>query len=210
LSRATRWPEQVPAISLDIQEYGHLSIRLYAWSGDESDPRRDHSRVRRLKIIDTEEETDPAGELLANDRRLSLAVGAGEQNAGATSGGTDHDPPFRPTIIRQGRNVLHELELQDVHKELNGWFVLSHNQGDQFQVLADLLHRAPGLVASRSWRPDHCGRLRPMSETTRRTLSLLTACYVLLLMLVLVLVLGHRHPARAGSASTLRPASSKQ
>jgi hypothetical protein len=126
--------EQVPTVSFNIQEYGHLTIWLDARGGDESDPRSDHPRVRRFKIINTEEKTDPAGKLVANDRRLMLAVGACEQNAGATSGGANDDPAFWPTIIRQRQNVLHELELQDIHKEINCWFVLSHNQGDQFEV----------------------------------------------------------------------------
>ena len=126
--------EQVPTVSFNVQEYGHLAIWLNARGGDESDPRPDHPRVRRFEIINTEEETDPAGELIANDRRLMLAVRACEQNAGATSGGADDDPAFWPTIIRQRRNVLHQLELQDIHKEINCWFVLSHNQGDQLEV----------------------------------------------------------------------------
>jgi hypothetical protein len=127
-------PKQVPTVSFDIQEYCHLSIRLNARGGDESDTRSDHPRVRRFKIINAEEETDPAGELLANDRRLMLAVGACEQNASSTSDGTNNDPPFWPTIIRQRRNVFHELELQDIHKEINCWIVISHNQGDQFEL----------------------------------------------------------------------------
>jgi len=126
--------EQVPTVSLNIQEYCHLSIRLNARGGHESDARRHHARVRRFEIIDTEEEADPAGKLFANDRRLMLAVGACEQNAGATSGGANDDPAFWPAIIRQRRNVLHQLELKDVHKEINCWFVLSDDQGDQLEV----------------------------------------------------------------------------
>jgi hypothetical protein len=126
--------KQVPTVSLNIQEYCNLSIRLNARGGHESDARRHHARVRRFEIINTEEETNPAGELVANDRRLMLTVGAREQNAGATSGGTNDDPAFWPTIIRQRRNVLYQLELQDVHKEINCWLVLSHDQGDQLEV----------------------------------------------------------------------------
>jgi hypothetical protein len=97
-------PKQVPTVSLNIQEYCHPSIRLNARGGDESDPRRGHPRVRRFEIINTEEEADPAGKLLANDRCLMIAVGACEQNAGATSGGTNNHPAVWPAIIRQRRN----------------------------------------------------------------------------------------------------------
>lgn len=127
-------PKQVPTITLNIEEYRHPSIRLNARCGNESDALRDHPGVHRFEIIHTEEETDSACKLVANDRLLMLSVGQREQNAGATSGGTNNDPAFWPAIIRQGRNVLHELELQDSHKEINCWFVLSHNQGDQLEI----------------------------------------------------------------------------
>lgn len=127
-------PQQVPTVSFDIQEYCHVSIGLNARGGNESYPRSDHPLVRHFEVINAEEEPDPAGKLLANDGRLMLAIGACEQNASGTSDGTNNDPPFWPTIIRQRRNVFHELELQDIHKEVNCWFVVSHNQGDQLEL----------------------------------------------------------------------------
>jgi hypothetical protein len=90
--------------------------------------------VRSLKIINAEEEADPAGKLLSNDGRLVLSVGACEQNAGACSDGTNNDPTFWAAVIRQRRNVLHELELQDIHKEVDCRLVLTHNQGDELEV----------------------------------------------------------------------------
>ena len=92
-------------VSLDIQEYRHLSIRFNARGGDEPDARSDHPRVHRFEIINAEEETDPTG-------------------------GANNDPAFWATVIRQRRNVFHEFELQDIQKEIDRWFVLSDNQGD--------------------------------------------------------------------------------
>lgn len=134
MSGATCAPKQVPTVALDIQEYRHPSIRLNARGGNESDARSDHPGVHHFEIINAKEETDPAGKLFSNDRRLMLAIGAREQNAGAATDGTNNDPTFRATVIRQRWNVLHELELQDIHKEIDRRFVLPHNQGDEIEL----------------------------------------------------------------------------
>jgi hypothetical protein len=126
--------QQVPTVSLDVQEYCHLSIGLDARGADESDPGRDHPCVCCLEIVDTEEQADTAGELLADDRHLMLAVRACEQNAGPASGGTNNDPAFWPAIVRQRRDVFYELELQDAYEEINCRVVLSNDQGNQLEV----------------------------------------------------------------------------
>jgi hypothetical protein len=130
----TRSPEKVPPISFDIEEYRDLSIRLHARSSDKLHSRRDHSLVRSLEIIDAQKEADSPGELLASDRPLMLAVGAREQKTGRRAAGTNNYPALGPAIIRQGRNVLHELELEDVYKEINCRFVLAHHDGDKFEL----------------------------------------------------------------------------
>jgi hypothetical protein len=131
---ATCAPEQVPTVALNIQEYRHLSIRLNARGGNESDARSDHPRVHHFEIINAKKETDPAGKLPTNDGGLMLAIGACEQNAGAAISGANNDPAFRAAVIRQRRNVLHKLELQDIDKEIDRRFVLVHNQGDKLKV----------------------------------------------------------------------------
>jgi hypothetical protein len=126
--------KQVPTVALKIKEYRHLSIRLNARRGNESDPRGDHPCVRRFEIINSQEETDSAGELIANGRFLALAIGACEQNARATAHRPNNDPALRTTVIHQRRNVLDELELEDIHKEIDRWLVLSHYQGNQLEL----------------------------------------------------------------------------
>jgi len=88
-------------VSFNIEKYRDLSIWLEAGGGDESDTGGEHAGVGRLEIIDAKEQPDPAGELIPDDRRLELAVSAGEQNAGAPSGGSDDDPAFWSAIVRQ-------------------------------------------------------------------------------------------------------------
>jgi hypothetical protein len=90
--------------------------------------------MHRFEIINAKEETDPPGKLHSDYRRLILAIGAREQNAGAAADRPNNHPAFRATVVRQRRNVLHELELQDIHKEVNRRLVLTHNQGDEIEV----------------------------------------------------------------------------
>ena len=126
--------KEVPAVALNIKEYRDTSIRLSARRSNESDAGGGHPRVRRLEIINAQEETDPPRELIANDRLLSLAVGACEQNARTAGYWAHNDPALRTPIIRQRRNVLHELELEDFHKKIDGWLVLPHNQSNQLEL----------------------------------------------------------------------------
>jgi len=134
LSGAIGATKQVPTVAFNIKEYRHLSIRLNARRGNESYARGDHPRVRHFEIINAQEETDPARELIADGRFLALAIGAREQNARATADGAHNDPALGPTVIRQRRNVFHELELQDIHKEIDRWLVLPHDQGNQLKL----------------------------------------------------------------------------
>jgi hypothetical protein len=126
--------KQIPAVPFNIQEYRDLSIGFDAWCGEKLDARPDHPRVHRIEVIDAKEETDPAGKLVSNDCRLTLAIGAREQNASVTTGGTDDDPTLRAAVIRQRRNILYEIEPEDIHEEVDRWLVLAHNQGDEMEV----------------------------------------------------------------------------
>jgi hypothetical protein len=63
-----------------------------------------------------------------------------EQNAGLAAIRTNHNPALRPAVVGQRRRVLHELELQHVHKETDGGVVVPHDQGDK----SEMRHRASG------------------------------------------------------------------
>ena len=134
LSHASRGTEEIPPISLEVQEDRHLAIRLGPRRADESDARGDHSVTCCGEIINAQEETDPAGKLLANDRQLMLAIGACQQKAGAAACGPHNDPPLGPAVIRQRRNVLDESELEDIDEEVDRWLVLTHNQRNELEV----------------------------------------------------------------------------
>jgi hypothetical protein len=90
--------------------------------------------MHHFEIVNAKEETDPPGKLVSDYRRLIVAIGAREQNAGAPADRPNNHPAFRATVVRQRRSVLHELELQDIDKEIDRRLVLSHNQGDEIEV----------------------------------------------------------------------------
>jgi len=94
----------------------------------------EHALVRGFEIIDAEEHSDAAGELLADGSRLLLAVSACEENAGLAARRPDHHPPLRPAVVRLGRSILHELKLQDVNEESNGAVVVTNDKRDEFKM----------------------------------------------------------------------------
>jgi hypothetical protein len=122
-----------------------LSIRLNTRGGDESHARGEHPRVRRFEIINAQEETDPAGKLLAHDQPLTLTISACKQNSGTTADRANNDPALWATVIRKRWKVLDELELQNIHKEVDRWVVLPHNQRNQLEVRHQLRPATKGV-----------------------------------------------------------------
>jgi hypothetical protein len=57
--------------------------------------------VGNLKVLNLEEEADPAGDLLAYERRLVITVGSGEQNARLGARRPNNDSPFLVARICQ-------------------------------------------------------------------------------------------------------------
>ena len=61
---------------------------------------------------------------------------------------------LRAAVIRQRRSILHEIELEDIHEEVDRRLVLAHNQGDEMEVRHSKSPRrkrraAPRIQASR-------------------------------------------------------------
>ncbi|MND00417.1 hypothetical protein D3C83_190240 [compost metagenome] len=55
--------------------------------------------MRRVEVVDAQEEADPASELTAHDLSLPIAVGACEQESGHATCGPNHDPPFGTAVV---------------------------------------------------------------------------------------------------------------
>jgi len=126
--------EEIPTIAFKVQKHSDLSIRLDTWCGEELDAGRHHPLVSSLEIIDAQEQSDPAGKLLAYDPGLMVTVRACQENAGCRTAGTHDNPALRTTIVGQRRTVLDQLEAQDVYEEGNRLVVIANDQSNQFEV----------------------------------------------------------------------------
>ena len=95
--------EEVPAVAGDVDEDDDLAVGLDARGSGELDLCRQHARIRGVEVVDLQEEADPAAELVADERRLDLAVGLREEDAGLGVGRPDHDPTLGSTVVGQRR-----------------------------------------------------------------------------------------------------------
>src|SRR3954464_15540931 len=87
--------QQVPAVSLEIPKHRDAAVRFGARRTDELHARGDQAPIRRLEVVHAQEESDPARELIADERLLLRSVGASEHETGAATGRANHDPAFR-------------------------------------------------------------------------------------------------------------------
>jgi hypothetical protein len=85
-----------------------------------------------------------------------LAVRASEKNAGLRAWRPDNDPPLRPSIIRQRRRVLDEVESQRSREECDCLVVVI----DDDRELLD--PHAPRLVRLASGRAGDAGPTRAL------------------------------------------------
>lgn len=126
--------EQIPSVAFDIQEHRNVAVWLAARSGDEPDPGGNHSRVGGRKIVRPQEEPDPTGKLVTDDGGLPVAVCAREKDPGLASDGSNHHPALGAPVVGDRRNILDQLELEDVHEEVDGWRVFPNDQSDEHEM----------------------------------------------------------------------------
>jgi len=72
--------------------------------------------------------------LLAYSSFLNFAISLREQKRRSGVGRPDHNPRFRPTIVRERRQILNELESELLDKELDGDVVVVHDDGDLLEI----------------------------------------------------------------------------
>jgi hypothetical protein len=61
------WPQEVPAVSLEIQKDCKSAVRFIARRRHELHTSGEHALVRRIEIVDAQEQPDATGELLPYD-----------------------------------------------------------------------------------------------------------------------------------------------
>jgi hypothetical protein len=76
-----------------------------------------HVLKRGLKMVDAEKKPHATSELLAYSSFLNFAISLRKQKRRSGVGRPDHNPPFRPTIVRERRQILEELESELLDKE---------------------------------------------------------------------------------------------
>src|SRR5262245_13977429 len=92
LSDSGRGSDEIPAVALEVQEYRDVTIGLHTGRGREANTCRGHARMRRVKVVHVQEESHPPGELITDDRALSVTIGASEQDPRSSTGRTHDDP----------------------------------------------------------------------------------------------------------------------
>jgi hypothetical protein len=101
--------QDVPAVAGDVEEDGETAVGLVAWWGHEGHAGGAHALVRRVEIVDAEEEAHAAGDLIADRLRLVGAVGSGEQDPGLRADRPHDDPALGPTIVGSRRRIVDQL-----------------------------------------------------------------------------------------------------
>ncbi len=78
--------EKVPPVTGDVEEDRDTAVRLGARFTNERDPSSRHPSVRRVEVVDTEKEPDPAGCLVADGCHLAFSVCTSEEKTRLRSG----------------------------------------------------------------------------------------------------------------------------
>jgi hypothetical protein len=127
-------PEEIPAIAGNIEEYRNLPIDLGARGSDERDARRGHARVGRVEVVDTQEQSDPAGKLLPDGRSLFRPICPRQQQPRRAAFRPHDDPSFGPPVVRRRRRVLDEVEVENADEEVDGRVVVVDDQRREIDV----------------------------------------------------------------------------
>src|SRR5258705_12023708 len=96
---ASRWPDEVPFIARDVEEYSDVPVGLRSRLGHEHNARCRHARAGGVEVLDANEESDPSGGLTADDGNLVVAVGLRQENAGLGARRPDYHPALGPPSL---------------------------------------------------------------------------------------------------------------
>ena len=98
--------QEVPPVTGDVEEDRDTAVRFGARFTNERDPSSRHPSVRRVEVVDTEKESDPAGCLVADGCHLAFSVCTSEEKTRLRSGRADDHPPLGPAVVGGGGGVL--------------------------------------------------------------------------------------------------------
>jgi hypothetical protein len=108
---------------------------------EELDPGGPHAVVAGVEVIDSQEEADPTGMLVAHGRDLFRAVRTGEQDPGLPAWRPDDHPPLGTAVVGPGRRILRQLESQPLGEERDRLVVVLDRDRRQLQERHERQHR---------------------------------------------------------------------
>jgi hypothetical protein len=138
--------DEIPSVARDVVKDRDSSVRLVSYRSDKLDTSRTHPQMRGIEVIDLEKEPDAVARLTADNRGLAITVGLGEQHASLRARGPDHDPPLRPSLIRDRGRIVDQVETQRIDEERNGGVVLVDHKSHESK--AHSLHAMPPSSAA--------------------------------------------------------------
>jgi hypothetical protein len=116
--------EEIPPVPRDVEKYGELSIRFCARRRYEGNTGVNHPMIGCLEIFNSQEQSYAPRKLIPYGYALMVAIGARQENSRLPATRPDHDPPFRPAIIRRRRNVFEQFEIENANEEINRRIVI--------------------------------------------------------------------------------------
>jgi probable blue pigment (indigoidine) exporter len=91
--------EEIPAVAGHVDEDGKPTVRRLPGRRHELDACTDHAVVRRVEVVDAQEEPHAASDLIADGAHLPITVGPRQQNAGLGERWSDDDPALEATVV---------------------------------------------------------------------------------------------------------------
>jgi hypothetical protein len=155
-----RGAEEIPPVTGDVEEDRDPTVRFDARLPNERDSGLGHPLIRGVEVIDAEEESDSAGDLLPDRPGLAFPVRPSEKDARLCAGRPDDHPALGAPVVGERRRVLHEVEPECSGEELDSRVVLIHDHSNQVDLHSgSVCAAAPSRVGccldSRSSGPDH-------------------------------------------------------
>ena len=130
MASGLRRSQEVPPVSGDVEEHSDTAVRFDARLTNERDASLDHPLVRGVKVIDAEEEPDPAGHLFTNRPSLAFPVRPSKEDACLRAGRADDHPALGSPVVGERWRVLDKIEPEYAGEELDGRVVLIHDQSN--------------------------------------------------------------------------------
>ena len=164
--------KEVPEIAPRVSKDAHLPVWLKARRADESATGAVQPGQHLTEVVDSQKQTNPAGELVPHGRHLLRAVRPSDHESRAAIHGSHHNPALCSAVSRYCRSVLGDDEPERLSEEGDRGVIVVNDERKEFQ-------RHPNTLCNRPWRrhriqcrPEHfrhplIGRIDPTNDRQR-------------------------------------------